>query len=96
MATKLEFEDPDPVPSITVRVQVKARLTIEHVKMHVHVCWPLKSNVSSFEIPSVGKKWRFDLSISNNDYKYIGIQSDVYTLRLHWIFAQFDTLTIFI
>lgn len=55
MATEVEFEDPDPVPSITVRVQVKARLTIEHINMHVHACWPLKSNVSSFEISSVGK-----------------------------------------
>lgn len=53
MATEVEFEDPDPVPSITVRVQVKARLTIEHINMHVHACWPLKSNVSSFEISSV-------------------------------------------
>lgn len=55
MATEVEFDDPDPIPSITVRVQVKARLTIEHVKMHVHACWPLNSNVKSFEISSVGK-----------------------------------------
>ncbi|KAJ8320825.1 hypothetical protein KUTeg_002412 [Tegillarca granosa] len=53
MATGIEFEDPDPVPSITVRVQLKARLVLEHVKLSIHANWPLESNQKVFDIASV-------------------------------------------
>ncbi|KAL5005570.1 hypothetical protein ScPMuIL_016728 [Solemya velum] len=50
MATNVEVEDPDPVPSITVRIQMKSRLALENVRLNVHVQWPLAANQTSFEI----------------------------------------------
>ncbi|XP_052813611.1 protein PTHB1-like [Mya arenaria] len=52
MATGVEI-DGEPVPSITVRIQMKSRLRLENIKLTVHVQWPLASNLTNFTIPSV-------------------------------------------
>ena len=56
MATGVEFEDPDPIPSVTVRVQLKSRLTIENIRLSIHAGWPLAASPSNFEVSSVGKR----------------------------------------
>ncbi|XP_041374621.1 protein PTHB1-like [Gigantopelta aegis] len=53
MAADLEYEDPDKVPSVTARIQLKAKLPIQNVKLEVHTKWPLVSNQTTFSIPSV-------------------------------------------
>ncbi|CAC5377885.1 BBS9 [Mytilus coruscus] len=52
-ASGVEFQDSDPIPSISVRVQLKSRMTLENVKLLIHASWPLASNQTSIEIPSV-------------------------------------------
>lgn len=52
-ASGVEFTDSDPVPSISVRIQLKSRMTLENVKLLVHASWPLASNLRSTEVPIV-------------------------------------------
>ncbi|KAK3082884.1 hypothetical protein FSP39_007920 [Pinctada imbricata] len=53
VATGLEYEDPDPVPSISARIQLKSRLTIENITVSMHADWPLACNCGSYEVSSV-------------------------------------------
>ncbi|RUS77451.1 hypothetical protein EGW08_014789 [Elysia chlorotica] len=50
LATGLEFTEDDGVPSLTVRIQLKARLVLEDVRLEIHCPWPLACNQSDFII----------------------------------------------
>lgn len=53
MATGLEYEDCEGVPSITVRIQLKARLLLENIKVVVHGEFPLACSSPTFNVSAV-------------------------------------------
>ncbi|XP_033728305.1 protein PTHB1-like isoform X1 [Pecten maximus] len=53
VAMGMEYEDVDGVPSITVRIQLKARLLLEKIKVMVHVDLPLASSSQTFDVSDV-------------------------------------------
>lgn len=52
MASGIDI-DGQPVPTITVRVQLKSRLRLENVRLTIHVQWPIGANQTSFNISSI-------------------------------------------
>ncbi|XP_059177174.1 protein PTHB1-like [Physella acuta] len=53
LASSLQLEDMDGIPSVTVRIQMKSRLVLENVKLEMICPWPLGCNQSEFTIPKV-------------------------------------------
>ncbi|KAH9495744.1 Protein PTHB1 [Bulinus truncatus] len=50
MASGLDYQDEDGVPSTTVRIQMKSRLVLEDVKLEIYCPWPLGCTQSEFTI----------------------------------------------
>ncbi|KAK7112873.1 protein PTHB1-like isoform X2 [Littorina saxatilis] len=64
MATGVEIPEEDSVPSIQLRIQVKARMLIDNIKLEVHAPWPLATNRSDYSIPSVEPNTPAELFVS--------------------------------
>lgn len=64
MATGIDIPDEEGVPSVSVRIQLKARLLIDNVKVEIHTPWPLATNQSEYIIPSVEPNTPAELFVS--------------------------------
>jgi len=51
----VEFNDEDPVPSLTVKIDVKAKMMTSNVKLRLHVNMPLAATQTEWEFPTVSK-----------------------------------------
>uniref|UniRef100_A0A2C9K7V7 PTHB1 N-terminal domain-containing protein n=1 Tax=Biomphalaria glabrata TaxID=6526 RepID=A0A2C9K7V7_BIOGL len=53
MASGMDYQDEDGVPSTTVRIQMKSRLPLENVKLEITCPWPLGCTQSEFMIQRI-------------------------------------------
>uniref|UniRef100_A0A0B7AJ40 PTHB1 N-terminal domain-containing protein n=2 Tax=Arion vulgaris TaxID=1028688 RepID=A0A0B7AJ40_9EUPU len=53
LASEVKLKEEKPVPSVTVRIQMKSRLVLEMVKLEIHCPWPLACNQSDFTLTEI-------------------------------------------
>ena len=53
-AVDVEIEDEDPIPSITVKLQLKAKVPVNDIRMTIHAPSPLAATEQLIVFPCLG------------------------------------------